>query len=443
MNRPNRAQQLRRAGLHTLNRGRSIVRTGAALVRSRVAERRLDTAFAPQPGDAFTAAVCFAGDAASLYQLREWLLPMEGLASRLEAEGYGEQPLAIVCRSAEHARTISAATHLPVRFGRLAKDLDAFMRQPSLRLVFYVNQATMNFQALRYTQPAHIHLSHGESEKISMISNQLKAYDYIFTAGPAARERLLSTLIGYAEQGGQQRMIDVGRPQLDAPRPVPRTWQTAADHTQRGGTAHLPTVFYAPTWEGDSPAMAYGTLKHNGPALVRGLLCAGCRVIFRPHPRTGVMDLATAHALEQTQQLITAHPLGFLDESPQLGWQFDAAEVCLAEMSALAFDWLATGKLLVLIRPADPAAEVLAGGLFDRVPAADPHRPAALVDLVVAAAESAAGPERAAAQDAVLRAQAHYLGDTAPGAQQQRFEEAALRIAAQRRWPGSLRIARR
>lgn len=415
---PTRSDQLRRVGIQAVNRGRSIARASATLVRGRLAERGLAPTYAPQPDDAFVVAAYFAGDAASLYQLREWLVPFERLSERLVEEGHGDAPLAIFCRSADHARRISQGTQLPVRFGRLAKHLDAFMGQPSLRVVFYVNQATMNFQALRFTRPAHVHLSHGESEKISMISNQLKAYDYIFTAGQAARQRLLDTLVGFREQGGEARMIDIGRPQLDAPRQAPQAWQEMTD------SARL-TVFYAPTWEGDSPSMAYGTLKYNGPALVRGLLDAGCRVIFRPHPRTGVVDVETAQALSYLKQLVIEHPRGYLDDDVRVGWQFDAADVCLAEMSALAFDWLSTGKPLMLIRPDDPCAELMNGGLFDRIPAGDARDPREIIDMVTAAAGSTGSAE-------TRHAQAHYLGDTAPGEQQRRFERAALNIIGER-----------
>lgn len=419
MNRPHRVQQLRRTGFQALNRGRSLAHKGLDAVKDRLTERSIAQRFAPAGADSFTAALYFAGDSGSLYQLSEWLWSCEQLAARLRDAGYGDAPLAVFCRHAGHVEQISRLTTLPVRFGRMARDLEAFMSQPSLRLVFYVNQSPLNFQALRYRQPAHVHLSHGESEKISMISNQLKAYDYVFTAGQAARERLLAALIGYAEQGGEQRMIDVGRPQLDAPRQVPTAWQQTAAEEQL-------TVFYAPTWEGDSPAMAYGTLKHNGPAVVRGLLDAGCRVIFRPHPRTGVMDVATAQALTQTIQLVRAHPRGYVDDGGRLGWQFDVADVCLTEMSALAFDWLSTGRPLVLIRPDEPGAEVLPGGLFDRVPAGEARNPRALIDMVTAA-------DRSASRDAVQRAQEHYLGDTAPGEPQRRFEHGALSIIDKRR----------
>src|SRR5699024_9097894 len=137
------------------------------------------------------------------------------------------------------------------RFSRLAAGLATFMAQPDLRIVLYVNQSMKNFQALRHPGPAHIHLSHGESEKISMISNQLKAYDWVFTAGPAARERIAHQLIGMPET----RMMDIGRPQLDEARRLPAAWTSS--RAARGAGR---VVFVAATWEGDSPEMAYGTV---------------------------------------------------------------------------------------------------------------------------------------------------------------------------------------
>lgn len=418
MNPPNRAEQLRHSGVRVLSRGRALARTGLHTVKGRLTERSLARKFAPRADDAFTAALYFAGDSGSIYQLREWLWSVEQLAVRLTSEEYGPDPVAVFCRHAEHAEQVSRLTELPVRFGRLASDLDAFMTQRSLRIVFYVNQSQLNFQGLRYTQPAHVHLSHGESEKVSMISNQLKAYDYIFTAGEAARHRILGALPDYTEQGGEHRMLDVGRPQLDAPRHAPQAWQEMQ-------TDRRLTVFYAPTWEGDSPAMAYGTIRHNGPKSVQLLLDAGCRVIARPHPRTGFLDIASAQAMAEVQRITEDHPRGYFDDDPRIGWQFDAASICLTEMSALAFDWLSTGKAIILIRPSSDAVDILPDGLFTRVPHVGPHDPEAIVESVLTAAQAGPGPDIPAAQQ-------HYLGDTAPGAQQRRFEDASLKIIVHR-----------
>ena len=57
-------------------------------------------------------------------------------------------------------------------------------------MVFYVNQNQQNFPAMRFADPAHVFICHGESDKDYMSSNQLKAYDRVFVAGTAARERI-------------------------------------------------------------------------------------------------------------------------------------------------------------------------------------------------------------------------------------------------------------
>src|SRR5699024_12509234 len=71
-------------------------------------------------------------------------------------------------------------------------------------------------------------------------------------------------------------------------------------------------AFYAPTWEGDSPSMSYGTIAFNGEAIVTALLGAGYRVIFRSHPRTGVMRQDFEKALEAVTEIIESDPRGFL-----------------------------------------------------------------------------------------------------------------------------------
>lgn len=389
---------------------RSTFKVGSKVAEGRWVESRLPGDFAPRSTDRFTVCAYFASDMSSVYQLEQWLWSFERCAEGLRTSGYGEEPFAIIVRDAVVARHLRSKTRIPVRFSRLTKGLDAFMTSPSLRAVFYVNQATGNFQALRFPRPAHVHLSHGESEKISMISNQLKAYDYVFTAGPAARERIQRALIGMPED----HMIDVGRPPLDRPRTLPQEWVDFAEAAPQG-----PAVFWAPTWEGDSPSMAYGTLPETGTAIAEALLGSGCRVIFRPHPRTGVLDPRFARALRDVERIVDEHPGGFVDRTPSVGWQFDVADVAVAEMSSVAFDWLSTGKPLVMVEPSDPRADVLPGGLFDRVPTIRRGNVSAIAATVLGAQADQA-------------TSAHYLGASEPGLQIRRFIDATRQVVTGR-----------
>jgi CDP-glycerol glycerophosphotransferase (TagB/SpsB family) len=115
---------------------------------------------------------------------------------------------------------------------------------------------------------------------------------------------------------------------------------------------------------------------------------------------------------------------GFVDTTPSVGWQFVEADACLAEMSSVAFDWLATGKPLALIRPVDPRADTIPGGLLDRTGAVAPDRVADAVSSLLSALDS---------DDAQLGEVAHhYLGDTDPGAQLARFIAAVGTIVDER-----------
>lgn len=373
------------------------------------AEARAASDLRPQPDDRFPVVVHFAGDGDSAYQLTQWLWPLEQLDQRL--------PVVILCRSARTAQQIARNTHLPVCFGRRLADLDAVLGDDAVRCVLYVNQSPLNFHALRHPRPAHVHLSHGESEKSSMVTNQLKAYDRVLTAGQAARDRILAQLIGF----GEDRMIDVGRPQLDAPTSVPQEWTSHLAGPDADSSA--PTVLWAPTWEGDSPQMAYGTLPQTGDTIAEALLTAGARVIYRPHPRTGVADPLFRAADARVRARLEAAG-GFIDTTPSVGWQFAEADACLAEMSSVAFDWLATGKPLALIRPVDRRADTIPGGLLDRADAVAADHAAEAVTSLLSALDSDAAQLGEVAQ--------HYLGDTEPGDQLARFVSAVGTIVEER-----------
>lgn len=243
-----------------------------------------------------------------------------------------------------------------------------------------------------------------------MISNQLKGYDFVFTAGQAARQRIEQTLYGLSDD----RMYDVGRPQLDRPRSIPREWEEF-----KTAQPDAKTVFYAPTWEGDSPSMSYGTIAFNGEAIVTALLEAGYRVIFRPHPRTGVMRHDFEKALEAVKEIVESDPRGYLDQSPDVSWQLEEADVAVVEMTSVAFDWLSSGKPLVMVQPHEPEAEVLDGGLLDHCPTVEPGGQDDVVDLI----------DLAVSRDGSVAVLAEfYLGDTAPGAQTARFIRSSERV---------------
>ena len=212
-----------------------------------------------------------------------------------------------------------------------------------------------------------------------------------------------------------RRTIEIGRPQADH-------YSGALPYTPDDRTV----VLYAPTWEGDRPSAHYGSILSHGEALVNALLATGRhRVIYRPHPRSGVVNpeygaanrriiaaLAAANAADPG-----AHHV--FDDGPELGWQLAAADVAIVDISAMVYDRLAADRPLH-----GHAARRSGGGRSTRTatsrPASGSMRRSA--GAIVAETDRVLGDE-----DAVARLEhwvTHYFGDTAPGAATARFHAA-------------------
>ena len=288
-------------------------------------------------------AVYFADAEVNLYQMRQWFGPLADLHS--------QWPVAIIARSPGTALRLWEESPVPVHYLRSVTSLERFVHKQQIKIVFYVNQNSRNFQMFRYGRMWHVFVNHGESDKMYMTTNQFKAYDYSFVAGEAALERLGRTLWDYDLK---KRAIPIGRPQtdhLEGELPYPPDDRTV--------------VLYAPTWEGDRAGAAYGSIASHGVRLVSELLATGRhRLIYRPHPRSGVVDAdyrsANLAIMAAIVKANAADPAAghFFDDTSQLGWQLVAADVAITDISAMVYDRLATGKPLIVTRPVDPAAAI-------------------------------------------------------------------------------------
>ena len=353
-------------------------------------------------------AVYFTDGPENLYQIDQWFEPLRRL--------HEQHPVTVLTRNWESTRALLDASPVPVHHAPTIDDVEAFLGRQPVRAVLYVNQNQANFSAMRFADPAHLFICHGESDKDYMSSNQLKAYDRVFIAGTAARERILRKLIGFEES----HLIEVGRPQVDvdypAP-PLPRDGRTV--------------VLFAPTWEGDRASMRYSSVESHGPALVRSLLATGRhRVIYRPHPRTGIVLRSTKAAHDEIVRLIAAANKAdasaghVVDTSGGFGWQLSVSDVAVMDISAVAYDWLATAKPLLVTQPAEPRAQLPESGLvreLDLFTATDAARAASVVDAAVTQ------PDESHA--ALVR---RYFGDTTPGASMARFLDACDDVIRER-----------
>ncbi len=378
---------------------RKAMRSRSAVQRVR---RTLETR-PPHPEGHYKIAVYFADGAVNMYQMRQWYRPLAELEKLW--------PVVVLARNAIGAEKLIAEDAPPVAFVPTVRDLEHFIRDQDIRIVLYVNQNTRNFQMFRYGRRWHVFINHGESDKMYMTTNQYKAYDYALVAGQAARDRLSRTLWDFDID---RRTIEIGRPQ--------------ADHFS-GTLPYTPdertVVLYAPTWEGDRPSAHYGSIVTHGETLVNALLSTGThRVIYRPHPRSGVVDDEYGAAHRRIIAAIAAAnnadpgATHVYDDGPELGWQLAAADVAIVDISAMVYDRLAAGKPLMITRPVDEQASVDRSGY--------------LSDCEWLTADAAADVVREIARvrgdsDAVKRLHMwvqHYFGDTTPGVATAKFHAA-------------------
>jgi hypothetical protein len=380
--------------------GRTVQAARAAGIRLRnevaavgFAERAGGNGLVPNAG----IAVFFATGPENFYQFEQWRLPLEHLAT--------QRPVFVIVDRPDTGDLVLGTSSLPVAFARGSASLERLVAERDVRVVLYLNQLEANFRMLRFASPVHIQIGHGESDKDSSISNQHKAYDLVFVGGDAGRDRLGQALRGF---DANEHTLLVGRPQLDY------TYQGAPSWPRDSGMR----VWYAPTWAGDRPSIAYGSLASHGVAIIEALLAdPSIRVIYRPHPRTRYTTREHRDADKAVRALLARTGDRHLVDRDGYGWQWDFADACITDVSAVAYDWLATGKPLVITEPA-PSAYRPISPLLDTLPLLGVAEAGEVLSKIRALqGDSAAGEQ--------LRDLAyHYFGDVSAQQSTKRFEAA-------------------
>ncbi|HJV12822.1 MAG TPA: CDP-glycerol glycerophosphotransferase family protein [Propionibacteriaceae bacterium] len=345
-------------------------------------------------------AVFFATGPENFYQFDQWRFPLEHLAL--------QRPVFVIVDRPDTGDLVLQTSSLPVAFTRGSGALEDLVADRDVRVVLYLNQIEANFRMLRFPSPVHIQIGHGESDKGGSVSNQHKAYDLTFVGGDAGRDRLDSALRGF---DASERTLAVGRPQLDYSYPGAPPWPP--DSGMR--------VWYAPTWEGDRSSIAYGSLASHGVAIINSLLAdPSVRIIYRPHARTGYASAAHRHADKTIRALLAKAGNRHLVDREGYGWQWEFADACITDISAVAYDWLATGKPLMITEPA-PTAYRPPSALLDTVPLLSSAKASEVVSMIRALQSNSEAKEQ-------LRGLAyHYFGDVSAQQSTKRFEDAIER----------------
>ncbi|WP_308286657.1 hypothetical protein [Streptomyces griseorubiginosus] len=214
----------------------------------------------------------FSGSKDSAYQVNMWLETMEQLDSR---------PL-IILRERVILQNLAPTTVpvicVPGGVHLMNMDLS------TVRVALYAANVGKNIHLLRVPTMKHVFIGHGDSDKLASVNPFSKAYDEVWTAGRAGRDRYAIADVGVRDED----IVEVGRPQLA---PI-RGWEGVPE-------GRLPTVLYAPTWEGWDGDPGNTSIMLAGENIVKKLVKADppVRVLYKPHPFTGTVlpKAAAAH----------------------------------------------------------------------------------------------------------------------------------------------------
>jgi hypothetical protein len=268
-------------------------------------------------------ALYFADQPQKLYQLLQWLPIFEART---------DLRTIVVVRHVETYNQLVPQTSLQVLLVPRYEVLMALYDRADFHAVIYVNNGWTNFQSLSFQQAVHLHVNHGESDKICMVSNQAKAYDKVFVAGEAAVRRHAAAIAWF----DPSHLVRVGRPQLDLPVPDP-----------------LPpfdgvTLCYAPTWEGEDEANNYTSLDCYGMRIIDAALRQpNARVLYKPHPRileTPEPSIRAAHQaiVQRIRAAAQQNPErghAYIPEADILG-VLRGTDLLIADVSSVSLDHL-------------------------------------------------------------------------------------------------------
>ncbi|WP_330461838.1 hypothetical protein OIB37_13445 [Streptomyces sp. NBC_00820] len=229
----------------------------------------------------------FSGSKDSAYQVNMWLETMEQLDTR---------PL-IILRERVILNNLAPTTVpvicVPGGVHLMNLDLSA------VRVALYAANVGKNIHLLRVPTMKHVFIGHGDSDKLASVNPYSKAYDEVWTAGRAGRDRYAIADVGVRDDD----IVEVGRPQLA---PIQSLRDRIEGLSGAAADGRCPTVLYAPTWEGWDGNPGNTSIVLAGENIVKKLVKADppVRVLYKPHPFTGTVSKAAGAAHRRITALI-------------------------------------------------------------------------------------------------------------------------------------------
>lgn len=267
--------------------------------------------------------VHLSGPAEAAYQINTWLEALEALP----------RTCLIVIRDLPLFENI-VSTRLPI-LGLPAASEVLMLDFSCAKVSLFPSNTGNNIHLLRLPGMMSAFIGHGDSDKSASNNPFSRAYDELWVAGEAGADRYRNSGLGIDES----RYRFVGRPQVDGIVREPFV-----------GAVDIPTVLYAPTWEGVNPEQEYSSLRAIGRKLIEELLNNGnVRVVYKPHPFTGQRDPRYRADHAQIVSLLSDAKVrtGINHQtvrSGPIGPWFNEATGLITDISSVVSDFLASEK---------------------------------------------------------------------------------------------------
>ncbi|MFC9948801.1 hypothetical protein [Streptomyces pratensis] len=297
-----------------------------------------------------TVVLYFSGSNESAYQGNMWLDTMAAVEGRPLIVMRERNLVAQLADTSVPVVCVPAGTHL------------MNLNLSTVRVCLYPANVGKNIHMLRVPTMKHVFIGHGDSDKLASVNPYSKVYDEVWTAGRAGRDRYALADVGIRDED----IVEVGRPQLA---PI-RSWTGTTKNP-------IPTVLYAPTWEGWDDNPGNTSLLLAGENIVRRLLKADTpvRVIYKPHPFTGIRS-AKAKAVNARIKALVASSAQERAADPR--WAEEASASAAGQSAAKAELVRIGARLAELAQPGRAGGDE---SEESRVSLADPARQAEIATL--------------------------------------------------------------
>lgn len=215
----------------------------------------------------------------------------------------------------------------------------------SVRVSLYPSNTGNNIHLLRLPTMMSAFIGHGDSDKSASNNPFSRAYDELWVSGEAGADRYRRSGLGVHEH--QYRYV--GRPQVHAISRGPRL-----------GEEPVPTVLYAPTWEGVNLDQEYSSVTAVGVRIVQALLASDppIRVVFKAHPFTGQRDAKYRPVLSRLAAMLdeAAARTGIdhrVIKGGSINEWFNRSSALITDISSVVSDYLASEKPYAVFNHSD------------------------------------------------------------------------------------------